>query len=154
MSFDSAKIGGIIPKDKYVHYTYLLLLASAAIGLVVSLLAVLGIMAGGLGGLAGLAALAGVILALLGIFVFKDDLSEFDRSHLIYVAVLYVGLWFVCMFFSSALAFIPLLSSLAVLALSVAGAVLIYAGYNSFKAGRTITKNNLKDEVQLALKRG
>ena len=145
-------IMGFIPKNKYVEYTYYLLLVGAAGGLLLSLLGIMGILIP-LGGLFQLAGLIGLILALLGFFVFKKDFSSLDQSHLLYLAVVF-GVFFVISIVIGVSLFMSLILLYAVTFLIGAIYLLIlWTGFNSWKHGRTVTKDNIKSEIQLALKR-
>ena len=121
---DSNTIMGFIPKDQYVKYTYYLLLASSLGGLVLTLFGLLGIIIP-LSPLFGLAGLCGLILALIGFFFFKEEFS----------------------------ALVPTLMFLVTFLVGAAQLIMIWTGYNSWSRGRSITKDNVKSEVQLALKR-
>lgn len=149
---DANKIMGLVPKDKYVLYAYYMLLGSAAAGIALTILGVIGVYLP-LGGLIGLVGLIGLIMALAGYFGFKDQFSPLDQAHLLYLVIVFAvffvaGLVIGGAFYSSfgALMMVSLL-------LNLIQALLLFTGYNSWKHGRTITKENVKSEVQLALKR-
>ena len=146
------KIMGFIPKDQYVKITYYLLLASSAGGLVLSLLAVVGILIP-LGPLFNLAGLIGLILALLGFFVFKSEFSALDQSHLMYLSVIIAVFFLAGLILGASFVFVPTMMYLVMLLIAVVQLIMVFTGYNSWKHGRTITKDNVKGEVQLALKR-
>lgn len=147
------KLLGFIPKARYTYLMYVLVLCGAGIGVLASLIMLVGIYPGPLGNIGALMGLGGLILALLGVFLYKEDFSELDRSHFIYVAIVYAAMWVAAVFFGSALAFVYILGQIAVVAISIVGAVLIFTGYNSWRGGRMITKDNLQSEVKIALKR-
>lgn len=148
----TTKVLGFIPKAKYVSYMYMSLLSGIVIGFVLTLLGVVGISLGLLNILPGLLSIAALILALLGIFLLQNEFSALDRSHFIYVGVVYLVAWFTAMLFGNALSFLPILAQLFVLAISAAAAVLIWTGFNSWQGGRAINKDNIKSEVRIALK--
>lgn len=147
------KIMGFIPKDQYVKITYYLLLASCAGGLVLSLLAIIGLVIP-LGNLFGLAGLIGLVLALLGYFVFQSDFSALDQAHLLYISVI-AGIFIVIgLILGASLAIVPAAAFMISFLIACAQLILIYTGFNSWKHGRTVTKDNVQGEVKLALKRG
>lgn len=146
------KLLGFIPKVRYTYFTYMLVLSGVGLGALSTLLIMVGIYTP-LGNIATLLGLAGIVLALLGAFLYKDDFSALDRSHFIYVAIVYAATWLAAVFFGSALYFFPPLAMVVMLTLALIAAVLVYTGYTSWQGGRTITKDNLKDEVKIALRR-
>jgi hypothetical protein len=148
------KIAGFIPKSKYVQITYTLLMVAAAGSLVMSLLGFAGItLVLTLGKLFSLAGLIGLIMAICGAFVFKGDLSELDGSHMFYVTVMFAVLFILGMVLGTVLGGSFMLAMLIGLVLAGLELVLLFTGFNSWKHGRAVTKENLKGEVQLALKR-
>jgi hypothetical protein len=146
------KIMGFIPKAEYVKYTYYLLLGATAGGALLSLLALIGIYIP-LGQLCQLAMVIGLIMALLGCFVFRPEFSGLDQSHLVYIAVVIGVLFLVGLILSSAVAILVILVHLVTLLIVLAQLVAAWTGYNSWSRGRTITKDNIQSEVQAALKR-
>lgn len=145
-------IMGFIPKGEYVKITYLTLLGAAGAGLLLSLFALLGFPLP-LQNLIMLANIAGLLLAILGYFVFKNEFSALDQSHLLYIVVI-IGVFLVAsIILAPALAIVWFLATGVILLLAVAQLVMMYTGYNSWKRGRTITKENVQSEIQLALKR-
>ncbi len=147
------KIMGFIPKNKYVMITYYLLLASCVGSLVLSLLAIIGLVIP-LGNLFSLAGLIGLVLAILGFFIFKNDFSSHDQSHLLYICVIAGICILVSLILGASLVIIPTAAFMITFLIAVAQTVLIYTGYNSWKNNRTITKENIESEIRLALKRG
>jgi hypothetical protein len=146
------KIMGFIPKSRYVQITYYLLLAAVVGGLVLSLLAMIGVIIP-LGGLFNLAGLIGLVMALLGFFVFKAEFSALDQSHLLYISVVIGAFIIIGIVIGASLFAAPMLAYMVTFLLACAQVLMVYTGYNSWKRGRSITKENIKDEVQLAMKR-
>lgn len=147
------KIMGFIPKSKYVMITYYLLLASCVGSLVLALLAIIGLVIP-LGNLFALAGLIGLVLALLGYFIFKTDFSGHDQSHLLYICVI-AGIFILAgAILGASLVLVPTAAYMISFLIAGAQAILIYTGYNSWKNNRTITKDNIESEIRLALKRG
>lgn len=150
---DTDNIMGFIPKNEYVKYAYLLLLGASALGLLLSLFMLIGVHIP-FQGLVTIANVLGLIMALLGYFVFKSEFSALDQSHLLYLSVL-IGIFFIASIVLGSIVvtamFVGL--SLALLACFVQ-LLLIWTGYNSWAHGRSITKENVQSEIKLALKRG
>lgn len=152
MSDDNA-IMGFIPKNDYVRYAYYLLLGASALGLLLSLFALMGI---GMPfqGLVTIANVLGLVMALLGYFVFKSEFSTLDQSHLLYLSVL-IGIFFIVGIILGSIIMTAVFVGLAlVLLVSFAQLLLLWTGYNSWSHGRSVTKENIQSEIQLALKRG
>jgi hypothetical protein len=150
---DADKIMGFIPKDQYVKYTYYLLLASSIGAAVLTLLGLIGIHIP-LMQLFGLAGIAGLILALIGFFVFKEEFSALDQSHLLYICIIIAVFFLAGLILGQAFALVTYLMLLVSLLVFVAQLIMVWTGYNSWSHGRSITKSNVKSEVQQALKRG
>ncbi len=147
------KIMGFIPKSKYVMITYYLLIASCVGSLVLSLLAIIGLVIP-LGNLFALAGLIGLVLALLGYFIFKSDFSAHDQAHLLYICIIAGIFILVGAILGASLVLVPTAAFMITFLIAGAQAILIYTGYNSWKNNRTITKDNIESEIRLALKRG
>lgn len=152
MSDTANNIMGFIPKNKYVQITYWLLLAASAGGVVLSLLSLVGIIIP-LGGLFTLCGLAALVLALLGYFAFKSEFSAHDQSHLMYLAILFGVFFLVGMIVASSFFAAPMMFYAVSTLIGMVQLLLVFTGFNSWKHSRTITKDNIKSEVQLALKR-
>ncbi len=145
-------IMGFIPKDKYVKITYILILVSCGLGLLTSLFGLLGIGLP-LGGIVNLTGLLGLVMALLGLFVFKNEFPSLDQSHLLYLAILFAIFFVATIILAAALTIVPVLLYLVLIAVTIVQTILFFTGYNSWSHGRSVTKNNVKAEMQLAFKR-
>lgn len=151
---DPNKIAGFIPKSKYVLITYYLILTSMAIGLL-NVLMIMNASFSPLTVIGSLAGLAALLMGLAGLFLFKEEFNSLEKNHLAYICIMF-GVCFVANAVVGAI-FLPagmgslLVANLLLYAVEI---ILFYTGFNSFKKSRSITKDNLKDEVQLALKRG
>lgn len=127
----TGEIMGFIPPEQYARYGYILMLSGAVAGLIVSPLAIV--------------ALAGAVLALLGLTVYRPRLSGLDTQHL--------GL--ICLIF--AVATVLLLATRGTFFFLLVALVQIacfYVGFNSYRHGRTVNRDNLKDEFRMALMPG
>jgi len=149
----SNTIMGFIPKNKYTQIAYWLLLASAIGGPVLSLLALLGIYIP-LGNLFMLCGLAALIMALAGYFVLKAEFSALEQSHFLYMAVVY-GASLLLMFILNSSVYYSYsnMANIVFILVGLAYTLMVWTGFNSWKHGRTITKDNIKSEIQLATKR-
>lgn len=146
------KIAGFIPKSKFVTITYYLILASMVIG-AINVLMVMNATFSGLVVLGSIAGLSGLLMGLGGFFLFKDELVGLDRNHLAYICILFAVCFVVNAIFNAIFLATPGLLLIVNLVLYAAEIVLFYTGLNSYKKARSISKENIKDEVQLALKR-
>lgn len=129
-----------LPKDKYVKVTYILLLVSSAIGILNSLLAwAAGITI--LGSISGLAGLAGLILALLGFFVFKSEFNEQQISHFKYMGALFLIFFVLGMVVGMILGGLGIVTFLLMVILSIASLACMYAGFKLNEKNETATKD-------------
>ena len=128
-NLSSDKLLGFIAKEKYTRYSYILFLVGAAGGVLLPPLAV--------------AALLGFILAMLGYFVCSQQLTSLDKNHLAVLSVVYIA---------STLLLLMTIGSALFLLVALLQLGLYYIGFNSYRFGRVIKVNNLKDEVVLAFK--
>lgn len=149
---DNDKIMGIIARDKYVKTTYTLLMVATAGGLLLALLGLIGILLP-LGIIFNLLGFAGLILALVGVFLYKGEFSSLDQSHLIYIAILFAAFFILMIIVNAGFYTSLILMMLVTVLVDAAYLLFLFTGFNSWKHGRTITKDNIKAEVQLALKR-
>jgi FtsH-binding integral membrane protein len=150
---DDNQIMGFIPKGDYVKYAYYLLLVATAGATVLSLLAMLNVYIP-LGQLFQLAFVVGLVMALLGFFIFKSEFSSLDQAHLLYMSVVVGCIFIVGLIFSNALGITLMMVHVVTLLVVIAELLAVWTGYNSWKNGRTITKANIQEEIKLALKRG
>ena len=148
----SEKLLGFIPKDKYMHFAYMFLLIMGAGNALYSLLAMIGLsLASATPAVITLGVLA-AILAGIGLTKLKADFSEMEHAHFKYIIAIFVAfmvLNVVCGAFYMIAYFIGYLVTAA---LGAAQAVLAWTGYNSWQGGRVITKDNIKAEIQTAIK--
>lgn len=151
---NGGKIANLIPKDRYVYITYAVILASAGLGLLISLLALVGVLLP-LGQVVGILALMGLFMALGGYFGFKEQFNAIDQNHLFYLCVMFGAFFVLNLILASALAGAGIVGSLLLLIIAVGEALLIFAGCNAHMHGRTMTlsKDGIVSEVQLAIKR-
>lgn len=118
-----------IPAHKYTRTAYILVLTGAAGGLLLSPLAIIG--------------LAGLVMALLGLAIFKPCLSELDINHLAAICIAAGTTLLLLILTRGSPFFLP--AALAQIAL-------FHIGFNSYRQRRIIGISNLKDEARLAMK--
>lgn len=128
-SITSDKLLGFIAREKYTYYTYIIFLVGAGGGLLLPPLAI--------------AALLGFVLAVLGYFLYAQQLTSLDKNHLAALSVVYLA--------STFLLFLTIGSALFIV-IALAQLVLYYIGFNSYRLGHIINMNNLKEEAILAFK--
>jgi hypothetical protein len=145
-------IAGFIPKSKYALIAYALVLIAAAGGLITTLLAMAGIYLP-LGRILSICGIVGLIMALLGAFLFNKDLPELDRSHMLYISIVFAALYIIGMVLGNMLSGSIMLALLIALFIAGAEFVLLFTGFNSWKHGRAMTKDNIGSEAKLAIKR-
>ena len=150
MSDTGSNIMGFIPKSKYLQIAYWLLLIAAIGGPILTLLLMLGVYIP-LGALVTLCGLASLVMALAGYFLFKQEFSALEQNHLLYMAIIY-GVFFVITLVLSQSYYVAGINVVFML-VGLAYALMAWTGFNSWKHGRTITKDNIKSEIQLATKR-
>lgn len=128
-SITDNRLLGFIANEKYTHYTYILFLIGAGGGLLLPPLAI--------------AALLGFMLAILGYFLYPQQLKDLDKNHLAMLSVVYLVLTLII--------FLSIGSALFIL-VALVQLVLYYIGFNSYRLGRVINANNIQDEAILAFK--
>lgn len=122
-------IMGFIAPQKYTRYVYILFFVGVGGGLLLPPLMIAGAI--------------GLVLGLLGLFVFRPRLTALDVNHLAAGCVVFaVGGVIVALGRGALLFILVMLVELA----------LYYIGFSAFRNGRTIGTGNLKEEAQLALK--
>lgn len=137
---------------KYIKVAYILLLISSGVGVLTSLLALAGIFTA-LNPLASLLGIIGLLMAVIGWAAFKDKFSALEFAHLKYIVVLFLAFLLLGLVIGAVLLMTPMgLYSVSIL-LGLVQFALIFTGFNSWQHGRTVTKNNVQDELKAALNR-
>jgi hypothetical protein len=148
---------GFIPKDKYVRFTYTLVLVASVISFINMLLFLVGgfVPFGGIGSIGALAGLAALVMAVLGLFMFKDSFSELDQNHLQFLCVFFAIFFVLGAILNSALAFFVILWLIVMIAFSAAQLLVFYAGFNAHRQGRVMVldKDGVISEVKRAMAR-
>ncbi len=95
--------------------------------------------------------LLSVILSVVGLTKNKGDFSEHDHAHFKYMVVMFVVFFAVYLVFGGVYGIAYILGYLCTAAIGAAQSVLVWTGYNSWQDGRVITKENIKEEIKLAV---
>lgn len=146
------KLLGVIPKEKYVHFTYMFLLISAAGNVLYSLLAIVGISFASATPALILLGLGACALATVGLTKHKRDFTATDHAHFQYIIILFVGFFFVYLIGASVYGIAYFLGYLVTASIGAVQSVLTWTGYNSWQGGRVITKGNIRGEIETAIK--
>ncbi len=146
------KILGIIPKSRYVHFAYMFLLVSAAGNVFYSLLAIVGLSFESATYGVMVLGLLSLILAAVGLTKEKAEFTELEHAHFKYMAFLFVAFFVIYILGGAFYGIAYFIGYLVTALIGAAQSVLVWTGYNSWQGGRVITKENIKSEVQIALK--
>ncbi len=149
---DDVKIMGIVPKARYVYFAYMFLLVSAAGNALYALLGAIGINFASAGYATMVLGLLSLILAVIGLTKHKGDFRDIDHAHFKFMGIVFVAFFVINIVFGGVYALSYTLGYLCTTVLGAAEAILVWTGYNAWQGGRTLTKDNLKSEVQVALK--
>ena len=146
------KLLGFIPKERYVHFAYMFLLIMGAGNALYALLAIIGLQMESAVPAVTMLGLMSVILAAVGLTKHKADFTELDHAHFKYMAAIFLAFMVLNLIGGGVYAIAYVLGFLVTAALGAAQAVLVWTGYNSWQGGRVITKDNIKAEIQTAIK--
>lgn len=145
------KIMGIVPKERYMYFAYMFLLISGAGNALYALLAVVGL---GLDSAAYAVTILGLLAAILagiGLTKHKDDFTAHDHAHFKFIIVIFVAFFVLNIIGGGVYAIAYVLGYLVTAVIGAAQAVLSWTGYNAWQDGRVITKDNIRDEIKLAI---
>jgi hypothetical protein len=145
------KVLGLAP-SQYVKIAYILVVISSGVGVLLSLLAMANIFLP-IGALTNLLGFIGLLMAVIGWAAFKDKFAMLEISHLQYIVLLFVLFLLIGLLVGALLLAVPTMLYLMSLLLGIVQFVLIFTGFNSWSHGRTVTKQNVQNEVKAALKR-
>lgn len=127
----AGEIMGFIPPAQYARYSYVLALSGAVAGLLIAPIAIL--------------ALGGFALAMLGLTVFRPRMSRLDADHLTLICLIFTAAALL-LFLSRGTVLFLLFALLQIAAFHVA--------FHSYRGGRTVTTQNLKEECLRAFQPG
>lgn len=136
------------------HYTkvcYVLILIASGFGLLANLASLVGIFIPG-GILTGLFGFIGIVLVVLGLFVFKDKFSALDLSHFKYIGLLFIAFLVIYFVLVPALLGMGLIGMMVVVLLSAAQFILFFAGFRTYKTGIEATKASITANLKSGLK--
>ncbi len=145
----NGKVLGILPVGQYTKITYILLLVSAGVALLSTFLGLVGVPLG-LGMLGGVCGMLALLFAVLGIALLANHLTSLDKNHLVYICVLFVAFYLLGFLFVQIGGIIALVLALFFAVIQFA---LVFTGFNSWSKGRALTAQNIKSEINLAVKR-
>lgn len=148
---DGNKVLGLAPAQ-YVKIAYLLVVISSGVGVLLSLLALANIFLS-IGALTNLLGFIGLLMAVVGWAAFKDKFAPLEVSHLQFIVLMFVLFLLIGLLVGAILLPAPNILFLVSLLLGIVQFVLIFTGFNSWSHGRIVTKDNVQNEVKLALKR-
>ena len=146
------KIMGIVPKARYMYFAYMFLLVSAAGNAFYSLLSIVGLRMESAGYAVMILGLLAAVLAGIGLTKNKADFSELDHAHFKFIIFLFVVFFVINILGGGVYALSYTLGYIVTAMIGALNAVLAWTGYNSWQAGRVLTKENIKGEVQIAIK--
>lgn len=127
----TGEIMSFIPPEQYARYSYILALSGAVAGLLIAPLAII--------------ALAAVTLAVLGLTVYRPRLNALDAHHL--------GL--ICLVFTaSALALLLTRGTFLFLLVALAQIAAFHVAFHSYRQGRSLTMENVKEACVMAFTPG
>lgn len=147
---ENQKVLGI-DASKYTNICYLMIIISSAYGVLANLLAFVKVLLP-LGGLFGLLGLAGIILALIGLFAFKEKFQPLDLAHFKYMGLIFIVFFVVAIILGSIIGYAGAVAVAIVLILSVIQFALIFAGYKNYKAGIAPTQESIKTTIKSGFK--
>lgn len=130
----------------FVKVSYVLVLISAALGLLISILTGIGLGAPSGGALVNLVGLIGWMMALVGWLAFQKDFTVIEISHLRFISALFIGLFVLGIIVGSVLGGSGILWALLSFVLSVLSVGLLYFGFTLWQAREELTIDALKSE--------
>lgn len=143
---EDEKILGI-PKEKYIKVTYVLLLISGVFGFISSLFALIGVVLP-LSGFVSLLGLAGLVLALLGLFVFRKKFSDLAASHLKYLGFVFLFSIGIALILGKVLVGMGIISTILIVLFNLASLALLIVGYKLYEKNTVVTKDNVVNELK------
>ena len=141
-----------IETAQYAKICYILILIASGYGVLTNILGLAAIyMPGGIA--TGVLGLAGIVLALLGFFVFKDKFSALDVSHFKFIGIMFAAFFFIYAIVVNALAGFGFVGLLLIIAISIIQFALFFAGFKARKANVEASKSSIESNLKSLLKR-
>jgi hypothetical membrane protein len=137
--------------SKYTNICYMLIIISSIYGVLSNLLAFVKVILP-LGAVFGLMGLAGIILALIGLFAFKEKFQPLDLAHFKYMGLIFVVFFAIAVILGMVIGYAGAVAVAIVLILSVIQFALIFAGYKNYKAGIAPTQESIKTTIKSGFK--
>ena len=132
-----------IPTNKYAQICYMLILISAAFGLVTSLLALVGMYMGG-GGIMSLIGLIGLAMAVTGWLVFSEEFGEVDLSHFKALSLLFVVFFVFNVIFFNATAGFGIIAPILQFVITAGEVAILFAAFDTWRSGQKATVESVK----------
>ena len=136
-----------IEANKYAKIAYVLILISVVIGLLNGLAGLVGSYVP-FGGVISILGLVGLVMAVLGLFVFQDNFNDLDQSHFKYIGLLFIAFFIIGIIFSNGLAGFGFVGALINLAISAAAFIFMFAGYRTHQAGTPATRASIEGDIR------
>ncbi|HPD83687.1 MAG: hypothetical protein R3D88_00675 [Alphaproteobacteria bacterium] len=137
---------------KYAKICYILILIAAGYGLLTNIAGLAAVYLPG-GFMTGLLGITGVVLALLGLFVFKDSFGSVDLSHFRFIGVMFVAFFLIYAVVVNALAKFGFIGLLIIILISVTQVALFYAGFKTHGAGQEASRASIEGTLRSLIKR-
>ncbi len=132
-----------IPTNKYAKICYMLILISAAFGLVTSLLALVGMYIG-VGAIMSLIGLIGLAMAITGWLVFGEEFGAVDISHFKALSILFVVFFVFNIIFFNATAGFGIIAPILQFLITAVEVAILFAAYDTWRNGQVATVQTIK----------
>lgn len=131
-----------IPTNKYAKLCYVLILVSAAFGLVSSLLMLVGMSIGG--GIISLVGLIGLALAVTGWLVFKEEFGAVDLSHFKALSAMFVVFFVFNVILFNATAGFGIVGPIIQFLITAVEVAILFAAFDVWRSGKKATVESIK----------
>lgn len=131
-----------IEVSKYPKLCYILVLIASGFGLFANLLGLMNFYVGG-SLITGLLGLIGIALAATAYVGFKDRFSNVDNSHFLFLIILFVAFLILVFIIGGIFENSGIIGAIILFLMSAFQFALIFAGFNLWRGGQAVTKENL-----------
>lgn len=146
MSASQPNILGLKP-DKYTKICYIFILIASGFVVVSSLAALIGSYMTIVMGTMFLG-LAGLIMCVLGLFVFKEEFSELALSHFKYILLMFISFLVLQLILGPLLSSITVMGPIIMFLISAAQFILFVAGFRTYRAGISASKASITSNLK------
>ncbi len=136
-----------IEKSKYLKICYMLVLVAVGYWVLSNLLDLVGI-AMPVRPLFGFIGLVGVGLSAAAMLGFRDDFSDMENTHFLFLVLFFIACLLANTFFGLIFGTLGVIGTLLMVALSVVEAFLLYAGYTLWQEKLAVTKDALIESIK------